>query len=40
MPVREAKLAVRTLAGKPLVYADLRESGKARLFTAKGCSLR
>ena len=39
-PVREAKLAVRTLAGKPLVYADLRESGKARLFTAKGCSLR
>lgn len=39
-PVREAKLAVRTLAGKPLVYADVHESGKARLFTAKGCSLR
>ena len=39
-PVREAKLAIRTLAGKPLVYADVRESGKARLFTAKGCSIR
>ncbi len=37
-PAREAKLAVRTLAGKPLAYADVSESGKARLFTAKGCS--
>lgn len=37
-PAREAKLAVRTLAGKPLVYADVSESGKARLFAAKGCT--
>jgi hypothetical protein len=37
-PAREAKLAVRTLAGKPLVYADVSQSGTARLFTAKGCS--
>lgn len=38
VPVREAKLAVRTLAGKPLVYADVQESGKARIFAAKGCT--
>jgi hypothetical protein len=37
-PVREAKLAVRTPAGKPIAYADVSESGKARLFTAKGCT--
>jgi hypothetical protein len=37
-PVREAQLAVRTLAGKPLSYAQVRESGQARLFTAKGCN--
>ncbi len=37
IPVREAKLAVRTLTGKPLVYADVSESGRARIFT-KGCS--
>ena len=37
-PAREAKLAVRTPAGKLLVYADVSESGKARLFTAKGCA--
>jgi hypothetical protein len=35
--VREGKVAVRTLAGKPLMYADLRESGSARLFTAASC---
>jgi hypothetical protein len=40
VPVREAKLAVRTLTGKPLVYADVREDGKTRLFTARGCSPR
>jgi hypothetical protein len=33
---REAKLAVRTLTGKPLVYAEAFESGKARLFLAGG----
>jgi hypothetical protein len=37
-PAREAKLAVRTPTGKLLVYADVSESGKARLFTAKGCT--
>ena len=37
-PAREAKLAVRTLAGKLLAYADVSDSGKARLFTAKGCT--
>ena len=37
-PAREAKVAVRTLAGKPLAYADVSDSGKARLFTAKGCA--
>ena len=36
--VREAKLAVRTLTGKLLAYADVSDSGKARLFTAKGCT--
>lgn len=38
VPVREAKLAVRTVTGKPLVYADVDDSGKARLFTARTCS--
>ena len=37
-PAREAKLAVRTLAGKLLAYADVAQTGKARLVTAKGCS--
>jgi hypothetical protein len=37
VPVREAKLAVRTLSGKPLSYATVSQSGKATLFTAKGC---
>jgi hypothetical protein len=37
VPVREAKLAVRTPAGKALTYATVSQSGKATLFTAKGC---
>jgi hypothetical protein len=37
VPVVEAKLAVRTVAGKPLTYATVSQSGKATLFTAKGC---
>jgi hypothetical protein len=37
-PARQAALAVRTVAGKPLTYADVAQSGKARLFTTKGCS--
>ena len=31
------QIAVRTLSGKPLVYADVADGGRARLFT-KGCS--
>lgn len=37
-PVRNAKLAVRTPGGKLLAYAEVVESGKARLFTAKACA--
>lgn len=36
-PLGEASLAVRTQAGKPLVYATVSRSGKTRLFTAKSC---
>lgn len=36
--VREAELAVRTEAGKQLAYAQVLESGIARLFTARGCA--
>jgi len=35
--VRTAQLAVRTQGGRQLVYADVAASGKARLFTARGC---
>jgi hypothetical protein len=38
VPIREAKLVVRTPKGKPLVYADVRESGLARMFAAEGCT--
>jgi hypothetical protein len=37
VPIREARIAVRTLAGQPLSYAEVRESGKATLFTARRC---
>jgi len=37
VPVREAKLGVRTVAGKPLSFATVSQTGKATLFTAKGC---
>jgi hypothetical protein len=37
VPVREAKLAVRTTAGKPLTYATVSQTGKATLYTARGC---
>ncbi len=40
VPVLEAKLAVRTVAGRSLAYADVVASGKARLFAAKGCTLQ
>jgi hypothetical protein len=37
VPVQEAKLAVRTLGAKPLTYATVSQSGKATLFTSRGC---
>lgn len=36
-PVQEARLAVRTQSGKPLVYATVAASGRSTLFTGKGC---
>lgn len=35
--VKEGRLAVRTQTGKPLVYAEALESGRARLFVAGNC---
>jgi hypothetical protein len=37
VPAREGSLAVRTLSGKPLVFATVLGSGKARLYTASSC---
>jgi hypothetical protein len=37
IPAREGYLAVRTLSGKPLVYASVLASGRARLYTAPSC---
>jgi hypothetical protein len=37
VPVQSARLAVTTPTGKPLVYADVHESGRTRLFAAPGC---
>jgi hypothetical protein len=37
-PIREARLAVRAQSGKPVMYAEVFQSGKARLFTARGCA--
>jgi hypothetical protein len=37
-PVVDGKLAIRSLSGRLIVYADVAESGKARLFTAEGCT--
>ncbi|MEX2210664.1 MAG: hypothetical protein WD689_02735 [Gaiellaceae bacterium] len=36
--VEQASLAIRTQAGKPLAYATVSETGKARLFTAGSCT--
>lgn len=33
----EGKLAVRTPGGKRVIYSDVVESGRARLFAASGC---
>jgi hypothetical protein len=37
--MKSGRLAVTTEKGKPIMYADVVEKGKARLFTAKGCVL-
>jgi hypothetical protein len=36
--VVEALLAIRTGRGKPIAFAELRPSGKTRLWTSSGCS--
>ena len=36
-PVRQARMAMRTESGKPLVFAEVFDSGKARVFTARSC---
>jgi hypothetical protein len=38
IPVQEAELAVRTAAGKPMVYAQVLQSGRTRLYTAPRCA--
>jgi hypothetical protein len=35
--VAEAQVSVQNLAGRPLVFADVLESGRTRLFTAPTC---
>jgi hypothetical protein len=35
--MRRGQVAVRTPSGKPLVYAEVYDSGRARLFTAGSC---
>jgi hypothetical protein len=35
--VRRAAIAVRAQNGTPLVFAEVFENGRARLFTARGC---
>jgi hypothetical protein len=37
VPLKSAQLAVTTEKGKPIMYADVADSGRTRLFTAKGC---
>jgi hypothetical protein len=37
-PTREAMLSVGTPSGRPLAFADVFNSGRARLFTAPGCT--
>jgi hypothetical protein len=36
-PLESAQLAMRSEAGRPLVYADVLDAGRARLFTASSC---
>ncbi len=35
--IERGQIAVRTLTGKPLVYGEVFDSGKATLFTTGGC---
>jgi hypothetical protein len=37
VPVLDAKMSLRTLSGKPLVYAEVFQSGKTPFFTARAC---
>jgi hypothetical protein len=37
-PVRTASVAIRTQSGRPVLFATMLESGKARLFTAGACA--
>jgi hypothetical protein len=37
VPVRMGLLAVRTVTGKRIAYADVHESGRARIFAAPSC---
>ena len=37
-PVLEARLAVRTVTGKPLAYGEVAGSGKVKLFAGRGCT--
>ncbi|HEV8250772.1 MAG TPA: hypothetical protein VGQ15_12440 [Gaiellaceae bacterium] len=36
--IAKAQIAVRTASGKALAYGEVLDSGKARIFTAKGCT--
>jgi hypothetical protein len=38
--VREARMAVRTPEGAKLAYGEVRDSGAARLFTARSCEAK
>ena len=38
VPILEAKLIVRTVVGKPIAYAEVDASGKAKLFVGRGCA--
>ena len=38
VPVLRAKLAVRTVSGRPIAYAEVGASGKATLFAGRGCT--
>lgn len=39
VPILDAKLSMRTVSGKPLLYAEVSQSGRTLLFGARGCVL-